>query len=75
MSERIQSKQMNTDFLDRLAEQLKRGKSAACRRAISRMLTTMKERCDRGEFESQSEVERAFRELVDMEPICQKHVT
>jgi hypothetical protein len=63
---------MNTEFLDRLAEQLKRGKSAACRRAISRMLTRVKERCERDEFESQSEVERAFRELVDTEPACSK---
>ena len=41
---KLQSEQMNTEFLDRLAEQLKRGKSAACRRAISRMLTTTKVR-------------------------------
>jgi hypothetical protein len=63
---------MKMEFLDRLAEQVKRGKSAACRRAISRMLTTMKDRCERDEYESQAEVERAFRELVETEPTCSK---
>jgi hypothetical protein len=63
---------MNAEFLDRQVEQLKRGKSPACRRAIGRMLATMKERCARDEFESQAEAERAFRKLVDTEPTCSK---
>jgi len=55
---------MSTEFLDHLAEQLRSGKSAACRRAILRILSTMKERWQRGEYESKAEAERAFRELV-----------
>jgi len=63
---------MNAEFLDHLAEQLRSGKSAACRRAISRILTTMQERWENGEFASQSVAEAAFRELVDNEPLCRK---
>jgi hypothetical protein len=65
---------MDTRFLDQLAQQLLKGKSPACRRAIGRLLTGMKERCECDEYESQSEVERAFRELVEMEPTCQKRL-
>jgi hypothetical protein len=34
---------METGFLDRLANQLKENKSAACRRAIQRILVRLKE--------------------------------
>ena len=63
---------MSAEFLDRLAEQLRARKSPACRRAISRILTTMKERWEKGEFDSHSVAEAAFRKLVDNEPICRK---
>lgn len=63
---------MSAEFLDRLGEQLRAGRSPACRRAISRILTTMQERWDKGEFESQSVAEATFRKLVDNEPICRK---
>jgi hypothetical protein len=66
------NRKMNTEFLDRLAEQLKRNKSAVCRRAITWIHTDMKERCKRDEFLSQSEGECIFRELVESEPACQK---
>jgi hypothetical protein len=63
---------MNTEFLDRMAEQLRAGKSPACRRAIARLLTTVQKRWERREFESQSVAEAAFRELVDNEPLCRQ---
>lgn len=63
---------MNAEVLARMAEQLRAGKSPACRRAIARLLTTMQKRWERKEFESQSVAEAAFRELVDNEPLCQK---
>ena len=64
------SNQMDTGFLDRLASQLKCEKSAACRRAIQRLLAFMKERCELGEFESHTEAEAEFRRLVDAEEGC-----
>jgi hypothetical protein len=63
---------MSTEFLDHLAEQLKVGKTAACRRAILRLLTTMKELCECGEYQSRSEAELAFREMVEAESACRK---
>jgi hypothetical protein len=39
---------METGFLDRLANQLKQNKNAACRRAIQRILVRMKEHCESG---------------------------
>ena len=63
---------MDTRFLDQLAQHLLKGKSPACRRAIGRLLTEMKERCERDEYESQAEAERTFRKLVDTEPTCSK---
>jgi ribosomal protein L29 len=71
-SQGVKLEGMNTEFLDHLAEQLRVGKSAACRRAIARILTAMKERCERDEYVSKSEAELAFRELVDGESLCQK---
>lgn len=63
---------MNDEFLEHLAEQLRVGKNAACRRAIARILSSMKERWESGGFRSRSEAERAFRKRVDEEAICQK---
>lgn len=66
---------MDTDFLDRLASQLKRDKSASCRRAIQRVLAFMKERCELGEFEGYTEAETEFRRLVESEVACREMVT
>jgi 23S rRNA maturation mini-RNase III len=48
---------MDTGYLDRLADQLKVNKTAACRRAINRMLAEMKKRCNAGEYRNQTEAE------------------
>jgi hypothetical protein len=59
-------------YLDQLAEQLKSGKSAACRRAIGRILAMMKKRYDNGEFASPREAEVEFRKFVERQGTCQK---
>ena len=41
---------MDTDYLDRLAQELKSDKTPACRRAINRMLAEMKKRWEEGRF-------------------------
>jgi hypothetical protein len=37
---------MDSEFLTRLAHQLRAGKTPVCRRAINRILEEMKKRCD-----------------------------
>jgi len=49
---------MDAAFLDQLAEHFRKVKSAACRRAIGRILTAMKERWERGEFSNEFEAEK-----------------
>jgi hypothetical protein len=44
---------METGFLDRLANQLKANKSAACRRAIQRILVRIKEHCESGQYQNE----------------------
>ena len=68
----VQSQGMNTEFLDRLAEQLRLHKSAACRRAIGRILADVKKRYEEGAYASKPEAERAFRGLVEKEPACRE---
>jgi hypothetical protein len=68
----VQSEGMNTKFLDRLAEQLRSRKNAACRRAIGRILTGVKKQCEEGVYASKPEAERAFRALVEKEPACRE---
>ena len=63
---------MNTEFLDRLAEQLRSRKSAACRRAIGRILSDVKRCCEEGVYDSKPEAERSFRALVEKEPACRE---
>jgi hypothetical protein len=63
---------MNTLFLDHLAEQLRSGRSAVCRRAMSRILTAVKKAFEAGEYPSRPEAERDFRMKVEAEPACQK---
>ena len=48
---------MSTEYLDRLARQLKIDKTLACRRAINRILEEMKKRCENGEYSDQTGAE------------------
>jgi hypothetical protein len=61
---------MSTEFLDRLATQLKIGKSAACRRAIQRILVRIKEHCESGQYQSATDAEAEFRRLVGTDLAC-----
>ena len=61
---------METDFLDRLASQLRVNKSATCRRAIQRILVRIKEHCESGEYQTASEAENEFRRLVESDLAC-----
>jgi len=63
---------MSTEYLDQLAQQLKLNKTAACRRAINRILAEMKKRSEAAEFSNQTEAEAAFRKLVEDEASCRK---
>jgi hypothetical protein len=55
---------VSTDFLDRLASQLKVGKDPPSRRAIERILDVIKKSYEEGKYESPVEAERDFRQLV-----------
>ena len=61
---------METDFLDRLANQLKVNKSATCRRAIQRILVRIKEHCEGGQYQSTTEAENEFRRLAESDLAC-----
>jgi predicted transcriptional regulator len=63
---------MTTEFLDHLAEQLRARRSAACRRAINRILTAVKSRFDAGDYPGQPEAERDFRARVEAESACRE---
>ena len=54
---------MSTEFLDRLASQLKVGKDPVSRRAIERILDVIKKSYEEGKYESPVEAERDFRQL------------
>jgi hypothetical protein len=56
--------------LDRLASQLKANKSAACRRAIQRILAVVKKNFEDGKYKSDVEAEADFRQLVDRDEGC-----
>ena len=58
---------MSTEFLDRLASQLKIGKGPAARRAIERILDITKTGYQNGEYENPVEAERDFRRLVSLQ--------
>jgi hypothetical protein len=55
---------VSTEFLDRLASQLKIGKDPASRRAIERILDIIKKGYENGQYQSSVEAERDFRQLV-----------
>lgn len=61
---------METDFLDRLANQLMANKTATCRRAIQRILVRMKEHCETGQYKSTTDAENEFRRLVESDLAC-----
>ena len=61
---------METGFLDRLANQLKVNKSAACRRAIHRILVRIKEHCESGQYKSTTEAANEFRRLAESDLAC-----
>ena len=58
---------MSTEFLDRLASQLKIGKDPVSRRAIERILEVIKKSYGDGKYQSPEEAERDFRQLVERE--------
>jgi hypothetical protein len=58
---------VSAEFLDRLASQLKIGKDPAGRRAIERILDVIKKSYEEGQYESPTEAERDFRQLVEGE--------
>ena len=56
-----------TAFLDQLASQLKIGRHAAYRRAVQRILATVKRNYESGQYRNTTEAELAFRKLLDQE--------
>ncbi|HEY2547953.1 MAG TPA: hypothetical protein VGI46_17915 [Candidatus Acidoferrum sp.] len=58
---------MSTQFLDRIASQLKIGKDAVSRRAIERILDVIKSSYENGKYQNSIEAERDFRHLVEGE--------
>jgi hypothetical protein len=61
---------VSTDFLDRLANQLRANKSAACRRAIQRILVIVKKNFEEGKYNNDVEAEADFRQLVGRNEGC-----
>ena len=58
---------MSTEFLNRIASQLKIGKDAVSRRAIERILDVIKSSYESGKYQNSTEAERDFRHLVEGE--------
>jgi hypothetical protein len=54
-----------TEFLSRLATQLKANKQPAERRAVEKFLHLVTEKYEDGRYASRCDAERDFRELVD----------
>jgi hypothetical protein len=61
---------VNADFLDRLTNQLRANKSAACRRAIQRILAVVKKNFEDGKYKNDVEAEADFRQLADRDEGC-----
>jgi uncharacterized iron-regulated protein len=59
-----------TDFLDRLASELKIGRHAAYRHAVQRTLETVRKKYESGEYRSTTEAELMLRKLVEAEDAC-----
>jgi len=56
--------------LDRLATQLRANKSAACRRAIQRILAVVKKNFEDGKYKNDVEAEADLRQLVNRDEGC-----
>ena len=56
-----------TGFLDRLASELKIGRHAAYRRAVQRILETVRKNYESGQYRSTTEAEYMLRKLVEQE--------
>jgi len=56
---------VSTEFLDRLASQLKIGKDPSTRRAIERKLDLIKKGYESGQYQNPTEAERTFRQMVE----------
>ena len=54
-----------TEFLSRLASQLKLNKQPAERRAVDKLLNEVTEKYEDGRYANRCDAEREFRELVD----------
>ncbi len=61
---------VSTDFLERLANQLRANKSAACRRAIQRILAVVKKNFEDGKYKNDVEAEADFHQLVNRDEGC-----
>lgn len=58
---------MSTEFLERLASELKTDKGPASRRAIEKILETTKKAYQNRLYQSPEEAERDFRRLVSLQ--------
>jgi hypothetical protein len=61
---------MDTRFLDQMAQQLKRGKSPECRRAVERKLGRVRKQYEEGGYENEGAALKDLREFVDNETAC-----
>jgi hypothetical protein len=62
---RLSGSAVATDFLDRLASQLKIGRDSAYRRTVQRTLEIVRKNYESGEYRSTTEAEHVFRKLVE----------
>lgn len=62
----------STKYLEKLAHQLKIDKNAACCRAIERILSMVKKRCDEGAYSSRAAAELDLRKFVQQQGTCKK---
>jgi hypothetical protein len=60
----------STGFLERLASELKIGRHAAYRHAVQRVLETVKQNYESGEYRSTTEAELMLRKLVEADESC-----
>jgi len=56
-----------SDFLDRLASELKIGRHAAYRHTVQRVLETVRKNYESGQYRSTTEAEYMLRKLVEQE--------
>ena len=63
---------MNTDFLVRLAGQLKVDKTSACCRAVERILAVVTKNYEAGTYPSETAAELEFRKFVEQQGTCRK---